>query len=232
MHLSKKKRRILMSKQRTLFSPEFKMQVVLESFNINITLADLAKKHATSVKNILNWKQQFLKNAHLSFDAATSKNQLESLKKENEKLEKLLMKLQLEKNDAVKKLNKLDISVKKQMIDTSLSSLSISQQCKLIGLNRPSLYYAPRPSKKNDETIMERICEIFKTDATSYGYRTMHQILIKEGYKIGVNKVHKLMKLLEEEKGIKPISKKIDTEKEPIQHSHILHDLALAKPFN
>lgn len=60
-----------------------------------------------------------------------------------------------------------------------------------------------------------------KTDATSYGYRTMHQILIKEGYKIGVNKVHKLMKLLEEEKGIKPISKKIDTEKEPIQHSHI-----------
>lgn len=58
------------------------------------------------------------------------------------------MKLQLEKNDAVKKLKKLDISVKKQMIDTSLSSLSISQQCKLIGLNRPSLYYAPRLQKK------------------------------------------------------------------------------------
>lgn len=221
-----------MNKQRTSFSPEFKMQVVLESFNINITLADLAKKHATSVKNILNWKQQFLKNAHLSFDAVASKNQLESLKKENERLEKLLIKLQREKNEAIKKLKDVDIAVKKQMIDTSLSTLSIVQQCKLIGLNRPSLYYAPRPSKKNDDAIMKRICEIFEQNATAYGYRTMHQLLVKEGYKIGVNKVHKLMKLLEEQKGVKPISKKIDTEKEPIQHSHILHDLALAKPFN
>lgn len=221
-----------MSKQRTSFSPEFKMQVVLESFNINITLAELAKKYATSVKNILNWKQQFLKNAHLSFDATASKNQLESLKKENERLEKLLIKLQREKNEAIKKLKDVDIAVKKQMIDTSLSTLSISQQCTLIGLNRPSLYYTPKPSKKNDDAIMKRICELFEQNATAYGYRTMHQLLIKEGYKIGVNKVHKLMKLLEE-KGLKPLPKETDTKaKELIQHSHILHDLALAKPFN
>lgn len=223
-----------MSRQRTSFSPEFKMQVVLESFHTNITTAMLAEKYSTSVKNIMNWKQQFLQNAHLSFDTTTSSNKLESLKKENEKLEKRLIELQCEKDEAVKKLQNLDISMKKQIIDTTLSSLSITQQCKIIGLNRPSLYYAPRPSKKNDEVIMERISEIFQTnEASSYGYRTMHQLLIKEGYKIGVNKVHKLIKLLEEQKGIKPSSKKVDTLKpKSIQHSpHILHDLALAKPF-
>lgn len=220
-----------MSKQRTSFSPEFKMQVVLESFNANIPTAKLAEKYGTSVKNIMNWKQQFLKNAHLSFDATTPKSRLESLKKENEKLEKRLMELRREQDEAVKKLQNLDISMKKQIIDTASSSLSIAQQCKIIGLNRPSLYYAPRPSKKNDEAIMERICEIFQTNAASYGYRTMHQLLIKEGYKIGVNKVHKLIKQLEEQ-GIKPSCKKVDaTTKESIQHSHILHDLALAKPF-
>lgn len=229
--INRQKRKIVMSKQRTSFSPEFKMQVVLESFNANIPTAKLAEKYGTSVKNIMNWKQQFFKNAHLSFDATTSTNGLESLKKENEKLEKRLMELQREKDEAVKKLQNLDISIKKQLVDTD-SSLSIVQQCKIIGLNRPSLYYAPRPSKKNDEAIMERIGEIFQTNQASYGYRTMHQLLIKEGYKIGVNKVHKLIKLLEEEKGIKPSSKKVDaTKHESLQHSHILHDLALAKPF-
>ncbi len=226
-------RRTFMSKQHTSFSPEFKMQAVLESFNPNTTTAQVAKKYATSVKNIVNWKQQFLKNAHLSFDPTTSKNKLEVLKKENARLEKLLIKLQLETDDAVKKLQNLDIAVKKQIIDTSSSPLSIAQQCKLIGLNRPSLYYAPRPSKKNDEAIIKRICEIFQTNTTSYGYRTMHQVLIKEGYKIGVNKVHKLIKIVEAEKGVKQTSKKVDTAtNESIQHSHILHDLALAKPFN
>lgn len=221
-----------MRRQRTSFSPEFKMQVVLESFNTNIPTAKLADKYGTSVKNIMNWKQQFFKNAHLSFDATTSTNKLETLKKENEKLEKRLMELQREKDEAVKKLQNLDISIKKQIVDTTSSSLSIAQQCKIIGLNRPSLYYAPRPSKKNDEAIMERIGEIFQTNQASYGYRTMHQLLIKEGYKIGVNKVHKLIKLLEEEKGIKPSSQKVDASKnESMQHSHILHDLALAKPF-
>ncbi len=222
-----------MSKQHTSFPPEFKMQVVLESFNPKTKTAQLAKKYATSVKNIMNWKQQFLKNAHLSFDAITSKNKLEVLKKENVRLEKLLIKLQLETNEAVKKLQNLDISVKKQIIDTSSSHLSIAQQCKLVGLNRPSLYYTPRSSKKNDDAIMERICEIFQTHTTSYGYRTMHQVLVQEGYKIGVNKVHKLIKIVDAEKGIKQTSKKADaTTNELIQHSHILHDLALAKPFN
>lgn len=219
-----------MNKQRASFSPELKMQVVLESFNTNTTTAQLANKYETSVKNIIQWKQQFLKNAHLSFDTTTSKSSLEALKKENLRLEKLLEKMTKETQIALKKLKNLDFSVKKQMIDTASSSLSIAQQCKLLDLNRTSLYYAPKPSKKNDEAIIKRICEIFQTSAVSYGYRTMHQALVKEGYKIGVNKVHKLMKTLEEENGIKQPSKAPSTQ-EATPYSHILHDLALAKPF-
>ena len=221
-----------MRKPRDTFSPEFKMQVILELFNTQTSVTQLAQKYEISTKNITNWKQQFIKNSHTSFDSNTLKSRIEKLKKENSRLEKILLKLQLEKNEAVMKLKNLDISIKKQIIDTSSSQLSIAQQCKIIDLNRPSLYYVPRETKKNDELIMQRIYEIFQTQKVAYGYRSMHQELIKEGYKIGVNKVHKLIKLVEETKDIKQSSKHMDAANELIQHSHILHDLELAKPCN
>jgi len=219
-----------MSKQRTSFTAEQKMHAVIESLQTKLTLAELAQKHQTSIRNIMNWKQQFLENAHLAFDTSTPKDSIETLKQKNAKLEKILEKTTTQRDEAISKLKPLDISIKKQMIDTAASELSIAQQCKIIDLNRPSLYYEPKPSKKNDDTIMQRICEISK-DVTSYcGYRMMHQYLLEEGYKIGINKVHKLMKILEEQGELKQKSS-VETTNGTTNYSHALHNLELVKPF-
>ena len=219
-----------MAKQRTSFTAEQKMRAVIESLQTKLTLAELAQKHQTTTRNIMNWKQQFLENAHLAFDTSTPKDSIETLKQKNAKLEKILAKTTTLRDEAISKLKPLDISIKKQMIDTNASELSIVQQCKIIDLNRPSLYYEPKPSKKNDDSIIERIGEILK-EATSYcGYRMMHQQLLAEGYKIGINKVLKLMKALEEQGDFKQKSS-LDATNDTTNYSHALHHLELVKPF-
>lgn len=221
-----------MRKERTTFSPEFKMQVVLESFSPAASTAQLAKKYAISVKNICNWKQHFLSNAHLAFETTHhSHESIERLKSQNKELETLLIKRKQERDEGIKKLRALDISTKKQLIETSNKALSIVQQCKLIGLNRPSLYYVPKPVQKKDDAIRARILEILQTAQGACGYRKVHQQLLKDGHKIGVNKVHKLMKMAETEANALPTSNRHSLQNDPLASTHLLHDLPLAKPF-
>jgi len=98
-----------MPRKRLTFSPEFKMQVVFESFQPNMTLQKLADKHQTSVKNIMNWKQQFFENAHLAFENTASNETLTSLKEENTKLEKKLKQLQVEHDFVMEKIKKFNL---------------------------------------------------------------------------------------------------------------------------
>jgi len=70
-----------MARQKNSFSPEFKMQVVLETFQNKETLVQLASRYNTSVKNIENWREQFLQNAHLAFNSVAPLESVASLKK-------------------------------------------------------------------------------------------------------------------------------------------------------
>lgn len=217
-----------MRKERTTFTPEFKMLVVLESFKTTLSIEELAHKHAISTKNILKWKKHFLQHAHLAFETTPSSALIEQLKEENRTLETLATKLLHEKDEAIKKLKSLDISTKKSVIEVSSMSLSIAQQCKLIGLNRPSLYYAHRPTRTKDDMIITRINELLQTN-DSHGYRKIHQKLLEEGFRIGVNKVHKLMKQCELPK--KSCSHTDLAPPNPLPYTPLLHDLELIKPF-
>lgn len=98
-----------MPRKRLTFSPEFKMQVVFESFQPNTTVQQLADKHQTSVKNIMNWKQQFFEKAHLAFENPASNETLTSLKRENAKLEKQLKQLQIEHDFVMRKIKELNL---------------------------------------------------------------------------------------------------------------------------
>lgn len=98
-----------MPRKRLTFSPEFKMQVVFESFQPNTTMQQLADKYQTSVKNIMNWKHQFFENAHLAFENSASNETLTSLKQENAKLEKQLQQLQIEHDFVMRKVKELNL---------------------------------------------------------------------------------------------------------------------------
>ncbi len=69
----------------------------------------------------------------------------------------------------------------------------MTRQCKLIDLNRSTLYYEAKPIDSYDVKVMRRIDEIYTNISSTYGYRFMHKQLLQEGFAIGVNKVNRLM---------------------------------------
>jgi putative transposase len=187
----------IMSKKRKQYSAEYKTKVVLELLQGDLTVAQVASKYDITAKSIGDWKKQFLENASLAFDigGATKayKDEIETLKEENDALAKKLGKTTIERDWAVGKLRSLDLSNKKDLVDSKLSELSMARQCEMIELNRSTLYYEAKPVSQYDLKIMHRIDEIYTDISSTYGYRFMHRQLLEDGFAIGVNKVSRLM---------------------------------------
>lgn len=184
-------------KQGIVFSAEQKTKIVLELLKEEQTIAQLANKYGVTAKTLHNWKNQFLANASLAFEPAKVvseyKEELKAKEKEIEELQKTLGKTIIERDWAVGKLKGLDLLNKKSLIDLQANKLSISEQCAMLGVNRSSLYYQPRPVSEYNLLIMHAIDEIY-TESSDYGYRQIHKQLTKErGFSIGKERVLKYM---------------------------------------
>jgi len=188
-----------MSKKKRTFSPDFKTKVVLELLSGEKTMSQVASKYQVTAASLKTWKKKFLENASMAFDLGKAtknyKDEITDLKQENDALAKKLGKTTIERDWAVGKLKSLESSTKKGLVDSKLShpSISITRQCVLLGLNRSSLYYRPKPTSETDIQIMGRLDEIYTDISSTYGYRFMHQQLLEDGFQIGRNKVLKLM---------------------------------------
>ena len=79
------------------------------------------------------------------------------------------------------------LSERKQLIESKLNSLPLTQQCALLGLNRSSLYYKKTENDKKEE-IKTQINQIFK-DIPIYGAAKVHQQLLEDGFKVSLNTV-------------------------------------------
>ena len=204
-----------MSKKRTSYSAEFKTKVVLELLKEEDTAASIASRHGITVQTLNQWKKKFLENANLAFDKAEATKEyrlkIEKLEKENEALAKTLGKTTIERDcprtsscgvvvtsflgRAVGKLKSLDSSIKRGLALSKLNHLSMTRQCALLGLNRSGLYYRPRGISEYDLSLMRRIDEIY-TQRPTMGYRTIHAQLKEEGFVVGHDKVHRLIRTM------------------------------------
>ncbi len=186
-------------KKGKVFSAEQKTKIVLELLKEDQTIAQLATKYQITTKSIQNWKKQFLDNAAIAFEPARAvsefKDEIEALKKENDALAKALGKITVERDWAVGKLSSLDLSNKKDLVDSKLSIISMTRQCEMIGVSRSSLYYTPKPISDFNLQLLHAIDEIY-TDNPEYGYRFIHKQLLEDGVTVGRDKVlsymHKL----------------------------------------
>ncbi len=181
------------------YTAEQKAKIVLELLKEERTINQIASEYKVTVKSIQNWKKQFLENASLAFDTdkATEvyKKQLKAKEAEIDELAKALGKTTVERDWAVKKLVSLDLSNKKSLVDSKLTTISKTSQCKLLGISRATLYYTPRPMQEQDIKILHAMDEIY-TDNPEYGYRFIHKQLLEDGYSIGNNRVLKYMGIL------------------------------------
>ena len=122
------------------------------------------------------------------------KEELVKSQEQNERLTALVGKVTVEKEWLAKKLKSLGSSKLKQLVDlkpsslrTSSSSLSVNQQCQLLGINRSGLYYKPRVNHAK-QTIKNHITKVFE-QIPIYGERKVHKQLLEDGVKVSLNTV-------------------------------------------
>ncbi len=180
-----------MSRKRTSYSAEFKSRLVLEVLKNEKTLQEIASTNNITPKNLQNWKKIFLDNAEIAMEPAKAvkeyKEELLAAQEQNEMLSKIVGKMTVEKEWLEKKLKSLGLSNKKQLIEPKLDTLSLTQQCTLLGLNRSSLYYKNRENPKKKE-IKAHINQVFE-EIPIYGAAKVHQQLLEDGFKVSLNTV-------------------------------------------
>jgi len=72
------------------------------------------------------------------------------------------------------------------------NDLSMSRQSELLGVNRSSVYYRPKPVPESDLALMRRLDELH-LDHVHAGSRMLRDILRREGHRINRKKVQRLM---------------------------------------
>jgi putative transposase len=198
------------------YTAEQKTKIVLELLKEEATAAQLASKYKVTTQTLGAWKKKFLENASLALEPAKAvqefKEEIKSKEAEIEELQKQLGKSVVEKEWLAKKLESLDLSNRKSLVDSKLKDLSVTRQCELLQLSRASYYYNPAPMSDANLKIMHAIDEI-ATDNSEYGYRYIHQHLLENGYSLGKDRVLKYMRILGI-RAIYPTKKKLTS----IQH--------------
>lgn len=224
-----------MSRKRKHYSAEFKSKVVLELLAGDLTVAQVASKYNVTAKSLTDWKKQFLENASLAFDVSGAtkayKDEIEELKVENDALAKKLGKTTIERDWLEKKLNSsVSLNEKRLLVESGLE-LPMTRQCELLHLNRSTLYYKAKPVSEYDLKLMNRIDEIYTDISSTYGYRFMHAQLLEDGFRVGVNKVNRLMNTMGIQ-AIFPKKRKLTSIKNHGHkvHPYLLRDLEITKP--
>lgn len=96
------------SKKRRQFSAEQKTKIVLEVFQSDSALNQIASKYEIAPNVIQNWKRQFLESASIAMEPSRAvkeyKSEIEDLKKENEEPAKKFGKTTIELEFVQKKL--------------------------------------------------------------------------------------------------------------------------------
>ena len=81
------------------------------------------------------------------------------------------------------------------MIEREHQSLSVSRQCRLLGVSRSTLYYRPLGESAATLELMRRIDELY-LKYPFYGSRQMVRHLAREGVAVGRHRVRRLMRLV------------------------------------
>jgi putative transposase len=120
------------------------------------------------------------------------------------------------------------IDLKREIIDFNDPSIDIKRQCKLIGLNRSSLYYLPIPESDENLKIMRMIDKQY-LKTPFYGSRRMAAWLSKGKFDINRKRVQRLMRIMGLE-AIYPKRKTSLPNKEHKIYPYLLEGLNIVRP--
>jgi len=107
-------------------------------------------------------------------------------------------------------------------------TLSLTQQAKLVGVSRGTVYYRPKPVPPEDLQLMRRMDELH-LEFPFAGNRMLRDLLHREGYTIGRKRVRSLMRRM----GLKALYRKPNTSKRGKGHTiypYLLRGLTIDRP--
>jgi putative transposase len=187
-----------MSRKRTTYSPAFKTKLVLELLKNEQTLAQISSTYNVTPQNLKNWKKVFLANAEIAMEPSKAvkeyKEELAAVTEQNTQLTQIVGKMTVEKEWLEKKLKSLGLSDKRKMVEPELKILSLTHQCRLLGINKSYFYYVPSTREK-EKTIKVQLVKTFE-NIPIYGEAKVHQKLLEDGYSVSLNTVSKYRKEL------------------------------------
>jgi putative transposase len=233
-----------MSKKRKTYSADFKAKLVLEVLEGNKTLNEIASQYEVLPKSLIDWKKQFLANASLAFDKSAVvkeyKDEIEKLEKQSGELAKKVGTLTIERDWLEGKLVSLDLSTRKEMVDSegvqatikekhpsqksnTSKSLSLNRQLELLHISKTAHYYKPLEpfGRDEDKKLLDMIDKIH-TKHPYYGTRRIVKLLKRLGFDAG----RKLIKSAFEFMGIRalyPMPKTTIANKEHKKYPYLLN---------
>ena len=115
------------------------------------------------------------------------------------------------------------------MIDPTEKRLSVSRQCRMLGICRSSRYYKRRQRIQSDDLKLMRLIDEQYLKNPSWGSRSMRNYLRRQGHKVNRKRVQRLMRIM----GIEAIYPKPKTSRPYPGHKvypYLLRNLDIDRP--
>lgn len=184
-----------MSRKRKTYSADFKAKLVLELLEGDKTVNEIASKYEVLPKSLQDWKKQFLSNASLAFDKSAVvkeyKDQIGELEKQSDSLAKKVGTLTIERDWLEGKLESLDLSTRKKMVDNEgvqakTLNPSLNRQLELLHVSKTAHYYEKVLSFSSDKDIkLLNTIDKIHTKHPYYGVRRVVKLLKRVGFDVG-----------------------------------------------
>lgn len=117
---------------------------------------------------------------------------------------------------------------KKAMVEPTHQSLSIAEQCRLIGISRSTIYYKRRKEREENVKMMDRIDELH-TEYITWGSRKIRDRLRLEGWQVNRKRVQRLMELMEIQV-VYPKPKLTRAHPQHLVYPYLLRNLEIERP--
>jgi putative transposase len=127
-----------------------------------------------------------------------------------------------------KKAMMLSIDKRRMLTDQGDESLSIREQCLLLGLNRSGLYYEP-VGESSDNLLYMKLLDRQYTEDPTYGVERMTWHLRRLGHSVNAKRVRRLLRLM----GLEAIYQKPRLSQRHADHHvypYLLRDIVIERP--
>ena len=159
------------------FTPEQKIQIVLESIRTSISTAELCRKHNVHPQTFHNWKQRFMESGKAGLSQSGKKDPIKTMKKREEDYKRLIGELTIA-NDILKKTweERQRLSAVRELYE----KMSLRKSLCYAGISRRMWYHKPKARNVGLDPATVQVVQRIGGKRPTYGTRRMAAQVCRE----------------------------------------------------